>query len=199
MKKFLRENPTIAFGLGLPILLVIVFLLVSGLPALMVDPPKYDVLYSTGYYDYQNGIQISVVNKKVEVVYQGLARVGQKPRIWRYNPKTGAFKEIAIILPAGLPMAGRTPPTKEELTQSTIINVPDLEGLTVDSSSISPDGYEFSTGGSYSRNVFGGLFYPSSYRYEAVLTKDGRSIRLPNVAGSYYGGNTRFIGWVVSS
>jgi len=199
MKKFLRENPTIAFGLGLPILLVLVFLLVSGLPALMVDPPKYDVLYSTGYYDYQNGIQISVVNKKVEVVYQGIARVGQKPRIWRYNPKTGAVTEIAIILPAGLPMAGRTPPTKEELTQSTVINVPDLEGLTVDSASISPDGYEFSAGGGYSRNVFGGLFYPSSYRYEAVLTKDGRSIRLPNVTGAYYGSNTRFIGWVVAS
>jgi len=199
MKKFLRENPTIAFGLGLPILLVIVFLLVSGLPALMVDPPKYDVLYSTGYYDYQNGVQISVVNNKVEVVYQGLARGGQKPRIWRYNAKTGAVTEIAIILPAGLPLAGRTPPTKEELTQSTVINVPDLEGLKVDSSSISPDGYEFSAGGQYSRNVFGGLFYPSSYRYEAVLKKDGRSVRLPNAAGLYYGSNTRFIGWVVSS
>ena len=199
MKKFLRENPTIAFGLGLPILLVIIFVLVSGIPALLIDPPKYDVLFSTGYYNYQNGVQISVVNNKVEVVYQGPARSSQKPRIWRYNAKTGAVKEIAIILPAGLPLAGRTPPTKEELTQSTVINVPDLEGLTVDSSSISPDGYKFSTGGRYSRNVFGGLFYPSSYRYEAVLTKDGRSIRLPNVNGTYYGTNTRFIGWVVSS
>ena len=199
MKKFLRENPTIAFGLGLPILLVIIFVLVSGIPALLIDPPKYDVLFSTGYYNYQNGVQISVVNNKVEVVYQGPARSGQKPRIWRYNAKTGAVKEIAIILPAGLPLAGRTPPTKEELTQSTVINVPDLEGLTVDSSSISPDGYKFSTGGRYSRNVFGGLFYPSSYRNEAVLTKDGRSIRLLNVNGTYYGTNTRFIGWVVSS
>jgi hypothetical protein len=199
MKKFLRENPTIAFGLGLPVLLVIVFLLVSGLPALFVDPPKYDVLYATGYYDYQNGVQISVVNNKVEVVYQGVARSSRKPRLWRFNPGTGAVKEISIILPPGLPMAGSTRPTPEELTQSTVINVPDLEGLTVDSSSISPDGYEFSTGSRYSRNIFGGLFYGSRYRYEAVLTKDGRSVRLPNVAGSYYGNSTRFIGWVVSS
>jgi len=199
MKAFIRENPTIAFGLGLPLLLVVIFLLVSGIPALLIDPPKYDVLYTTGYYNQQNGVQISVVNKKVEVVYQGVGHGSQKPRLWRFNPKTGAVQEIAILLPAGLPIAGRTPPTKEELTQSTAIDVPDLEGLTVDSSSISPDGYEFSSGGRYSRNVFGGLFYSSRYRYEAVLTKNGRSIRLPIADGAYYGGNTRFIGWVVAS
>jgi len=199
MKKFLRENPTIAFGLGLPLLLVIVFLLVSGIPTLLVDPPKYDVLYATGYYDYQNGVQISVVNQKVEVVYQGRVRSSRKPRLWRYNPKTGAVKEVAIILPSGLPLAGTKPATAEDVTQTTVIDVPDLQGLTVDSSSISPDGYEFSVGNRYSRNVFGGLFYASSYRLEAVLTKNGRSFRLPNPEGSYYGGNTRFIGWVVSS
>jgi len=198
MKKFLRENPTIAFGLGLPLLLVIIFLAVSGIPALMVAPPKYDVLYTTGYYNYQNGLQFSVVKQKVEVIYQGPVRSGQRPRLWRYNPKTGAVKEIAIILPSGLPVAGRTPPTTEQLTQTTVIDVPDLEGLTVDSSSISPDGYEFSAGGRYSRGVFGGLFYGSSYRYEAVLTKNGRSIRLPNAENAYYGRNTRFVGWVVS-
>jgi hypothetical protein len=198
MKKFLRENPTIAFGLGLPLLLVIVFLLVSGIPSLLVAPPKYDVLYATGYYEYQNGVQISVVNQKVEVVYQGIVRSSRKPRIWRYNPKTGAVKEIGYVLPAGLPLAGGKRPTTEELTQTTPIDIPDLKGLKVDSSSISPDGYEFSAGSRYSRNVFGGLFYPSSYRREAVLTKNGRSIRLPNPASTYYAGNTRFIGWVVS-
>lgn len=198
MKKFLRENPTIAFGLGLPLLLVIVFLLFSGLPNLLVAPPKYDVLYATGYYNYQNGLQISVVNRKVEVVYQGVVRSTRKQRLWRFNPKTGAVKEIAIILPSGLPRAGSSRPTTEELTQTTPIDVPDLQGLTVDSSSISPDGYEFSAGSRYSRGIFGGLFYPSRYHYEAVLTKNGRSIRLPNPSTTYYGGNTRFIGWVVS-
>lgn len=198
MKKFLRENPTIAFGLGLPLLLVILFLLVSGIPSLLVDPPKYDVLYATGYHDYQRGVQISVVDQKVQVVYQGPVRSGRGPRIWRYNSKTGAIKEISVTLPPGLPLAGRGQPTQEELTQTTLIEVPELRDLTVDSSSISPDGYEFSAGGRYSRNTFGGLFYSSRYRYEAVLSKNGRSIRLPNADGAYYGGNTRFIGWIVS-
>ena len=199
MKVFLRENPTIAFGLGLPLLLVVIFLLISGIPSLLVDPPQYDVLYATEYYNYQNGVQISVVDQKVQVIYQGVQQANRKARLWRYNPKTGAVKEIAIILPPGLPQAKKTSESPEEGLQTTVISVPDLEGLTVDSSSISPDGYEFRTGSTrYSGNVFGDLFYSSRYRHEAVLTKNGRNIRLPNAVGQYYSSSTHFIGWVVS-
>jgi len=200
MKSFLRENPTIAFGLGLPLLLVVVFLLVSGIPALLVDPPQYDVLYATEYYNYQNGVQISVVDQKVQVVYQGTEQANRRPRLWRYNPKTGAVKEIAIIIPSGLIQAGQTQQAPEEVLKTTVLSVPDLKGLKVDSSSIAPDGYEFRLGSTrYSGNIFGELFYSSRYRHEAVLTKNGRSIRLPNAVDRYYSSNTHFVGWVVSS
>jgi len=200
MKTFLRENPTIAFGLGLPLLLVLVFLLISGIPTLLVDDPQYDVIYATEYYNYQNGVQISVVNNKVQVVYQGSVYNGQKPRIWRFTPKTGAVREISYLLPPGLTRPGTKPANPEDVTKTTLIDVPDLQGVTVDSSSIAPDGYEFSIGSDrYANNVFGGLFYASRYRYEAVLTKKGRSIRLPDVVGRYYAGNARLIGWVVTS
>lgn len=199
MKKFLRENPTIAFGLGLPLLLVVAFLLISGIPTLLVPPPQHDVLFSTEYYNYQNGVQISVVNKKVQVIYQGSVKKNRKPRIWRYYPKTGAVQEVSYVLPPGLILPGNKSSNSVQVSKTTLIDVPDLEGVTVDSSSIAPDGYEFSVGNGYSRNAFGGLFYSSRYRYEAVLTKNGRSIRLPNAGGrNYYRGNTRFIGWVVS-
>lgn len=200
MKAFLRENPTIAFGLGLPLLLVVVFLLISGIPSLLVDPPQHDVIYATEYYNYQSGVQISVVNKKVQVVYQGSVLNTQKPRIWRYDPKTGAVREVAYLLPPGLTPPGKNPNSREDASKTTLIDVPDLDGVAIDSSSIAPDGYEFIVASDrYGRNIFDGLFYSSRYRYEAVLTKKGRSIRLPNVAGQYYRGNTRFIGWVVSS
>jgi hypothetical protein len=117
------------------------------------------------------------------------------PRLWRYHSKTGAVQEIAIILPPNLTSSNSS---RDALT-STPIDVPDLEGMVVDSSSIAPDGYEFSTGSDrYSRNVFGGLFYSSRYRHQATLSKDGRSIRLPNADNYYYRQNTRLIGWVVS-
>ena len=90
-------------------------------------------------------------------------------------------------------------PTPEEAARITPIEVPDLAGLTIDSSSIAPDGYEFSAGpNGYSGDVFTGLFYSSRYRNEAVLTKKGRSIRLPKAGNVYYGNNTHFVGWVVS-
>jgi hypothetical protein len=199
MKSFLRENPPIAFGLGLPLLLVLVFLLISGIPSLLVDPPQHDVLYATEYYNYQEGVQISVVEQKVQVSYRGIVQGGQIPRLWRYYSKTGAVQEIAIILPPSLTSSSADSAEPGDFLVTTPIEVPDLEGLIVDSSSIAPDGYEFSTGNDrYSGNVFRGLFYSSRYRHEATLSKDGRSIRLPNAGNRYYGYDTRFVGWVVS-
>jgi len=198
MKSFLRENPTIAFGLGLPLLLVVAFLLISGIPTLLVGPPHYEVIYATEYNIYPNGVQISVVNQQVQVVYQGSSVGYQKPRLWRYNPKTGGVKEIAYMLPPDLLPRGQNPATPEEAGKITQIDVPDLAEVTIDSSSVAPDGYEFSTGSNgYPGDVFTGLFYSSRYRNDAVLTKKGRSIRLPNAGNTYYGNNTRFIGWVV--
>ena len=198
MKTFLRENPTIAFGLGLPLLLVVVFLLISGVPSLLVTPPQYDVLYTTEYYNYKSGVQISVVKQKVQVNYHSGVEDSRKPRLWRFNPKTGAVKEISIVLPASLTTVGEASPKGNKVLKTTLIDIPDLEGVTVDSSSIAPDGYEFSIGSNrYSGNAFSGFFYSSGFRHKAVLTKNGRSIRLPNAVGRYYSSNIRFIGWVL--
>ena len=130
MKKFFRENPTIAFGLGLPLLLVLVFLLISGIPALLVAPPQYDVLYATEYYSYNNGVQISVVDRKVQVVFQGVSPGYRKPRLWRYNASTGAVKEIAITVPPGLTRpGGQGKVTPEEAARITPIDVPDRKSV----------------------------------------------------------------------
>lgn len=199
MKTFLRENPTIAFGLGFPLLLVVVFLLISGTPTLLVAPPQYDILYATEYNNYPNGVQIAVVNQKVQVTYQGSSQSYQNPRLWRYSPKTGAVEEIAIMLPPGLAPAGQGAAIPEAVAKVTPISVPGLAELTINASSVAPDGYEFSAGvNGYSGDIFTGLFYSSRYRNEAVLKKNGRSIRLPNADNSMYYSNTRFIGWVVS-
>lgn len=202
MKTFLRENPTIAFGLGLPLLLVVVFLLISGIPALIVDPPKYDVIYATEYYNFQEGVQIAVVGGQVQVTYRGTSRADtlQVPRLWRYYAATGAVQEIAITLPPNLPTYASGSGDAADALIAIPIEVVDLNGLKVDSASIAPDGYEFSAGDDrYSGNIFGGLFYSSRYRHHAVMTKDGRGVRLPNTDDWRYGRQTRFIAWVVES
>lgn len=202
MKKFIRDNPTIAFGLGLPVILVLLFLAISGIPALLVAPAQYDVLYATNYNHYnnaQNSMQIAVVGDRVQVNYIGNTQPYQQPRLWRFSPKTGAVKEIALLLPPGLaPNTGRPADAPKEPTV-TPINVPDLATLKVDSSSLAPDGYQFTSGGDgYSGRPFTGLFYSSRYGHQAELVKSGRSIRLPNTDGAYYGNTVRFIGWVVA-
>jgi len=200
MKSFFRDNPTIAFGLGLPLLLVVAFLLISGIPTLLVDPPQYDVVYATDYFNNQNGVQISVVNRKIQVVYQGNTLGYQRPRLWRYSPKTGGVKEITFLLPAGLTPPGQNPVTPGDAAQLTLIEVPDLAGVTLDTSSVAPDGYEFNgSANGYSGDMYSGMFYGGRYRNEAVLTKKGRSIRLPNINNMSYGNVTRFLGWVVAS
>ncbi len=202
MKNFLRENPTIAFGLGLPVLLVVLFLAVSGIPTLLVAPARYDVIYATGINTYnsaQQGFQIAVVGDRVKVNYLGNTQPYQTPQLWRFTPKTGAVKEIPLLLPPGLaPNTGR-PPEASTPPAVTPIELPDLAALKVDSSSLAPDGYRFSTGeDGYAGPGFPGLFYGSRYRLQAELVKNGRSIRLPNTEGAYYGNSVRFIGWVVA-
>lgn len=202
MKNFIRDNPTIAFGLGLPLLLVVLFLAISGIPALLVEPAQHDVLYVTQYNHYnnpQNTLQVAVVGDRVEVNYIGNMQPYQHPRLWRFNPRTGAVREIALRLPSGLaPNTGR-PVEAPAVPVVTPVAVPDLAGVRVDPSSLAPDGYAFSAGtDGYPGRAFTGLFYSSRYRYQAELVKNGRSIRLPNTEGAYYGNGVRFIGWVVS-
>jgi hypothetical protein len=200
MKTLIRENPTIAFGLGLPLVLVVVLLLISGLPSLLVPSPQYNILYATGYYNYQHGMQIAVVDDKIRVLYYNSLQLPiGKPKLWRFDPKTGALKEIPIELPTSLSGTGKTPTTGEEVPKRAQIAVPDLEGLIIDSSNIAPDGYKFSVvKDRYSGDVFGSFFYSSRYTHDAVLTKNGRTIRLPNTAKDSYDSRAHFIGWVVS-
>ena len=198
MTSFFRDNPTIAFGLGLPLLVVTVFPLASGIPSFLVPGPQYNVLFATGYYNQRSGIQIAVVDQRVQVVYQGDKHGDAEPQIWQYNSRTGAVQEIPIVLPAGLSLVSNDEDNADTELKITTINMPELESLQVDSSSIAPDGYEFSLGNSrYDGDFFSGLFYASRYRQAGILRKSGRNIRLPNPKGQSYHHQSQFIGWVV--
>ena len=65
---------------------------------LLVAPPQYEVLYATHYNFHNNAhnaIQIAVVGDRVQVSYVGNTQPYQTPRLWRFDPKTGAVREIA--------------------------------------------------------------------------------------------------------
>ncbi len=119
--------------------------------------PQYELLYATGSHSYPNVVQITVVEQKVQVIYQGVAYGNERTRLWRYNPQSGGVQEIAIILPPNPVRSGNGSDAASQQPKTTVIDVPDLAGLRIDSSSVAPDGYEFSAADErYSRNIFGG-------------------------------------------
>ena len=209
MKSFLKDNPTITLGLAIPMLLVVIFLLVSGIPNLTVDNPKYDVLYTTEQYYGSNPLEISVVDSKVQVIHRNNnsnnGSDNNKARLWRYNAQTGAVKEIPIRLPD----SAETTVSKnnesaanlksKQAFKATTIDVAELDKLTVDSSSIAPDGYEFNADlRRSSRGFLGELFYSNRQQANAILLKNGRSVRLPSSDDRYYRNKVEMVGWVVS-
>ena len=209
MKSFLKDNPTITLGLALPMLLVVIFLLVSGIPNLTVDNPKYDVLYTTERYYGSSPLEVSVIDNKVQIVYRdnnsNNGSDKNKPGLWRYNAQTGAVKEIPIRLPdlaeTTVSKNSESAPNlkSKQAFKAITIDVAELEDLTVDSSSIAPDGYEFSADlRRSSRGVFGGLFYSNRQQRNAMLVKNGRSVRLPSSDDRYYRNKVKMVGWVVS-
>jgi hypothetical protein len=200
MKKFFRENPTLAFGLALPLLMVVVFLIAAEIPEIGAVPPQNAVVFATNYYPNNRGINIRVENGKAHIVFIGdNNNYSTVPKIYVFTPSTNAVREIPITLPIEL-----IPPAKpccipgKESDKVTPVSAPELEALKLDNSSIAPDGYEFTGYENYSRGFMGGLFFGgSSYREGVVLSKRGHKVHVPQAGTQYYGYNPYFIGWVV--
>ena len=170
-------------------------------------------MYTSGGYYNKDEIEISVVNKKVQVVFNANKNDNSsndtKRRLWHYNAQTGAVSEIAISLPATQTSQINSSTSSNSSTSDTTLNlvttpvtisVPELAKLTIDSSSIAPDGYEFTVKSNRnSGGPFGDLFYSNRYKQNARLLKNGRSVRLPNLEQQYYyRNNIKMIGWVIT-
>ena len=194
LKKFLKENLVLTMGIGLPVLLVILFFLTSVLPKSLAEPPQHDLLFSVPRYDYQTA---SPMNFDF-VVRDGTlcARAGKTDnqninryhrRLVRYDAQTESVAEIPYDLVA-----------IADASEGTEIPVAATEGLAIDPSSKAPDGYTFESasyngGGLVSELFFGG------YRNQGYRVVKGRAAyRIPSTFGdNYYPGNVQFIGWIV--
>lgn len=196
MQKFIRENPTLAFGLGLPLFIVLVFLVAAALPKLNAVPPQYAVLFTTNYYEGNKGLAIRVENHRPRVVYIGDSDYTNPLKLYIYDPQKDSVREIPIILP--IEIKTKRCCTDGVFDKITPVAVPELEKLTIDRSSTAPDGYEFSAyNDAYSHDPFlSELFFSNrSYRSGIVLKKGSYKISIP-AADAYYG-NAKFIGWVI--
>lgn len=194
LKKFLKENLVLTMGIGLPVLLVILFFLTSVLPKSLAEPPQHDLLFSVLRYDYQTA---SPTNFDF-VVRDGVlyARVGKTDshninryhrRLVRYDAQTGSVREIPYDL-AGI----------ADAPEGTEVPVEATGGLTIDSSSKAPDGYTFESASYSGGGLVSGLFF-GGYRNQGYRVVKGRAAyKIPTTFGeNHYAGNVQFIGWIV--
>jgi hypothetical protein len=199
----IKDNLPLALGVGLPLALVAIFGLASWVPQLLVDLPQYDVLYVT---DYSNNMQCNVITGRLACEFSGQpSRYMQLPKLFRFSPATGGVREVAIPMPPEMKSDDgpddQTQGRRNHEIRHVPLTIPDMEAVTVDNSTVAPDGYAFrpggwSGGGGLMTEIFIG---GGRYNNVAALTKNGRVIRIPNADGqSYYYGNVKFIGWVVA-
>ncbi len=194
MKQFLRDNPTLVFGLGLPILLVAVFALAAKFSSLDTVPPHYSVLYTVGNYNNPTGIQIHVVNQKATVDYVGTGYYGNGTRLFLYNPMEKTLHEIRLPHPPGLTAQMH----KGDVDNHTIthLDIPELANLKLDGSFESPDGYSLTTDNySSGGGLLTELFIGGRYRSALVLKKGNYAVNIPDNQNYY--NNPQTVGWVI--
>ncbi len=197
--KFIKENPALAAGIGLPFLLVILFALASIIPKWLVAPPSYDLIFTIQDFSCKNGdgkANFDNIDGRIKAKYiypkkeNNYINCSDNQRIYRFFANIQNSREITFELPA----------KKEEMTDWNDFEITELKELRIDNNPVAPDGYTFSAGSNYYSSgffLFGGGY---SYRDTAAIYKDGRLVSIIPLEKDryYYGNQIKFLGWVAS-
>lgn len=189
MLAWMKQNPTLAAGIGLPLVLIILFSIASAVPNMLVEAPKHDVLFYAQTYSNKPGtdVTLSVVNGRLKAQYKKRADQysSNTQNLYLYSAKSGTVKQINV-----------TPPDAG-IDNWQDFAVPEVSNLTLDTNLTAPDGYTYESHRTRYSSDIGSLFFMGSYRSNGpVLSKDGRTIPLNPVSSDYYGYNAQFLGWV---
>ncbi|MDP5021155.1 MAG: hypothetical protein NWP91_05440 [Rickettsiaceae bacterium] len=98
MKNFIKDNIVLIFGISLPIILVIIFILASTLPKYFVATPQYDFIFSDSQRN--NNYEFVVINQKIHFrVFPARSHNATTQHLYRYVAATGKVQEITFIPP----------------------------------------------------------------------------------------------------
>jgi hypothetical protein len=200
MKQWLKDNPMLVFGLGLPLLLVLLFSVASQLSRVAGVPPKYDVVYLTGYSTNNGSLYVQVVNKHAVVTASEDACYYSVPRMFHYKAASNSTDEIKIALPADLALKSSSNCVQGTTKKTRVIEVPELKDVALDTSEKAPDGYVFGNKDYHSGEpiLLTNIFFGGHNNYrdtDGVLVKDGYRFPLPKKSDYY--AYPSFLGWVV--
>jgi len=199
-KNFLKENFVLVVGLALPILLMVGFMVASGLPQMLTDPPKYDLVFSTPDYSASGGMALNV-----RLVVDGHVLKAQYARtntagsysstgwkkLYLYEAQTQKVRQLTFGFPRNM----------EDITSAREEIVEATKDLRLDTTLQSPDGYELTTDGRSHNGLLSDLFFGGGYSGEPRLRKGSSSVKLTtgDSATVFSYGNVEFVGWVSGS
>lgn len=191
---FLKRHGFVVAAVALPILVVVAFALARLVPRLLVEDPRYDLVYCavTEYSGTpsQRHCVITAIDGRVRARWtQSEQEVyGATQRVYRLSPASGEVCEIPV------PEAGdlRAPGDTQDFTLGG------LEDVRIDTSPRAPDGYEYEFSYPGGGGLFGDLFYRGSRGPRSTLEKKGRVIVLPRANQGPYGHESvTFLGWAI--
>jgi len=173
----IKNNLPLIFGISIPILMVIFVTASIYIPQMFVKP-QYDFLYLIGnnncYNEGRNSQVYAVVSNRLikytpDTIFQN-CMIGQVPqlKIFVYSIAQNEGKEISFS---------------------------DAQGLILDSSILSPDGFEIVNGGS-NGGFFPFYFSSGSDYYTRYLQGHNISKKLNIQQGGNYYYNFTLLGWI---
>ncbi len=191
MLKQIRQNPMIAAGILLPLIIVVFFLLATAIPTWLVAPPEYDFVFTVPEHNPNRRdveLTIDVVDNRLRArlfkkndYYRGIAS------LYVFDHETQDVREISINIPGNV----------DTLEDGAEIDVPEFVNRPISTGRQAPDGYEvlgpgYRRGGNLMTELFGG-----HRRYQLSIHKSGAVVEIPNLDdhSNYYYSAT-FLGWV---
>lgn len=195
LKNFIKENLALTAGIALPVLLMLFFVLSTMIPQGVVEPPKYDLVFSVDDYSGSQGnglgvdfaVQDNVL--KVQYTHKDKDSYYMRKRLYYFKSSEKSVREITPGLPAD----------SDKINGTVSYPVAETSGKTIDTRLESPDGFTMNYDG-YSRSGLFNDMFGGGYRYrnQLRLIKGSGSIavKAPEGTTPFYYNQAHFIGWV---
>lgn len=190
---FVKRHGFVIAGVGLPLLLVLAFLVSRGAARVLVEDPRHALVFSIvdGYPtgESERVCDVAVVDGRLLARWSAAAKASYPPtqRVYRFDPASDELTELAVPEAGDLAAAGG----------HVELPIAGLEGAQLAPGPRAPDGWEFETvyGG---RGLFGELFNGGSHGPRSFVHKRGRRIEVPHPVSEAYSWNVPTLhGWVV--
>lgn len=191
---FLKRHGFVLAGVGLPLLLVLAFLVARAAARVLVEDPRHALVFSIvdGYPtgEAERVCDVAVVDGRLMARWSAAQKAHYPPpaRAYRFHPASGELVELAVPEAGDLAAEGG----------HVELPVAGLEGVRLAPGPLAPDGWEFETVHS-GHGLFSELFGGGSRGPRSFVHRNGRRIEVPHPVSEAYSWNVPTLhGWVVT-